>query len=99
MRDADPYDPSAAPRLALQALLYADGALDPAAAAAFEARLAGDQAARESLRQAVRLSTIFSDDQPARPDPRWRRRARRRLLSRRPASRRLLIGGAVAAAV
>jgi anti-sigma factor RsiW len=99
MRDTGPDDHPAEQRLALQALRYADGALDPAQAAAFEARLAGDQAARETLRQAVRLSALLAADRPARPDPRWRRRARRRLLGRRPALMRMLSGGVLASAV
>src|SRR2546423_14888197 len=55
--------------LPLLALRYAAGELPPAAAAAFEARLAADPAAREALAEAVRLSARALGQTPPAPDP------------------------------
>lgn len=73
MREA--HEPDQA--LVLQALLYAGGELDDRESAAFEARLAEDQSAREALAHAVQLTHTV--EQPARPDPAWRERVRQRL--------------------
>jgi hypothetical protein len=70
--------------LAWLALLYAGGELDPAEAALFEQRLAGDQQAREALAQAALLA--MPPGQPLAPDPAYRQRVHRR-LRRRPWSR------------
>lgn len=51
----DPHDPDDRGLLPWQAFCYLAGDLDPAEAAAFEARLADDQAAREAVAQAVEL--------------------------------------------
>ncbi len=64
--------------LACQALLYAGGELPPAEAAAFEQRLANDQAARDALVLAVGLARPL-DGRPATPDPAYRDRVRKRL--------------------
>jgi anti-sigma factor RsiW len=55
--------------LPLLALRYAAGELAPDQAAAFEARLAADPAAREGLAEAVRLSARALGQQPPTPDP------------------------------
>lgn len=73
MREA--HEPDQA--LVLRALLYAGGELDDSDSAAFEARLAEDQSAREALAHAVQLTHTVK--QPARPDPGWRDRVRQRL--------------------
>lgn len=65
MRDRDlPTD-----GLPLTALRYAAGELPPAEAAAFEVRLAHDQAAREALGEALRLSAAALDRPAPAPDP------------------------------
>ncbi|MBX9580133.1 MAG: hypothetical protein K2X87_07470, partial [Gemmataceae bacterium] len=58
-------EPTADP-LALEALAlrYAAGRLSPAAAAAFEARLETDQAARDALAEAVQLSAAALGQEP-----------------------------------
>ena len=80
MRDPAPPDP-----LALQAtaLRYAAGDLPPAEATAFEDRLAADQAAREALAEAVRLSAAALGQSPPRPDRSVRDLVRDRLSARR----------------
>jgi len=65
--------------LVLKAMLYAAGELDPDESAAFELRLAEDQAARDALCQAVELTQL--DD--AGPDPAYRSQVRHRLRMRR----------------
>ena len=86
MRDVDPgagprHDPGErpAPPLPALALLYAAGELDGDGAAAFENRLAEDQAAREVLAQAVHLARSLAGHQPPTPDPAYRAEVRRRL--------------------
>jgi hypothetical protein len=64
--------------LAGQALLYAGGELSDADAAAFEHRLAADQAVRDALVQAVQLAQPLHG-RPASPDPDYRRAVRQRL--------------------
>src|SRR5213080_840229 len=86
MRDApDPPD-SGEPcePLAFQALLYASEGLAEADAAAFERRLAEDQAAREALAQAVPLALALRGQAVSSPNPVYRSRVRRRLLPRPP---------------
>lgn len=67
--------------LALQAtaLRYAAGELPPVDSAAFEARLAGDQDAREALAEAVRLSAAALGQDPPAPDRTFRAMIRERL--------------------
>jgi hypothetical protein len=65
--------------LTLQALLYADGALNDADAAHFERRLAHEQSAREALGEAVQLSSVLRGQPVAVPRTGWRARVRRRL--------------------
>lgn len=67
--------------MALQgtALRYAARDLSPGAAAAFEARLAGDQDAREALAEAVRLSAAALGQAPPEPDRSFRALIRERL--------------------
>src|SRR5262245_49426408 len=67
--------------LAALALLYACGEMDEPAAAAFERRLGEDQAAREALCQAVELNRDLAGLAALAPDPAYRGRVRRRLLS------------------
>jgi hypothetical protein len=55
--------------LPLTALRYAAGDLPAAAAAAFEDRLAHDQAAQEALGEAIRLSAAALDRPALAPDP------------------------------
>jgi anti-sigma factor RsiW len=69
--------------LPLLALRYAAGELAPDRAAAFEARLAADPAAREALAEAVRLSARALGQPPPAPDPLTRSAIRERL---RPAA-------------
>lgn len=66
----------------LQAFLYASGELDPTEAAAFEARLGSDQAAREALCQAVQLTQTLAHQAPLLPDPSYRGEVRLRLRRR-----------------
>lgn len=76
MRESDfPED------LALLALLYSSGELEGDEAAAFEARLAVDQEARDALAQAVQLSLTAAGERCA-PDATWREETKRRLLQR-----------------
>jgi hypothetical protein len=72
--------------LSLQAfaLRYAAGDLAPAEAAAFEARLAADQAARDALAEAVRLSAAALGQRPPAPDESFRALIRERLRSAVP---------------
>jgi hypothetical protein len=63
----DPVPPT--DDLPLTALRYAAGELPAASAAAFEARLADDQAAREALGEAIRLSAAALDRPAPDPDP------------------------------
>ena len=71
--------PSPTDDLALTALRYAAGELPAAEAAAFEARLAADQAAREALGEAIRLSAAALDRPAPAPDPLSARRSGTRL--------------------
>jgi hypothetical protein len=82
-------DPAISPDPTLQgvALRYAAGDLPPAAAAAFEARLAADPAARDALAEAVRLSAAALGQEPPAPDRSFRALVRDRL---RPGRWRLL---------
>jgi anti-sigma-K factor RskA len=70
------------------ARLYAAGELDESAAAAFECRLADDQAARDALCAAVRDREVTADPCGPVPDPRYRERVRQRL--HKPAWRRVV---------
>ncbi len=95
--------------LSLTALRYAARELTPAEAAAFEDRLATDQAARESLGEAIRLSAAALHQPAPAPDPLVREAVRdalrpallSRLFPRRPYRGHPLawavLGGAVAA--
>jgi anti-sigma factor RsiW len=85
MRDAPGAHDSEEPRqpLAVQALLYASGGLAEADAAAFERRLAEDQASREALAQAVPLALALRGQAVSPPNPAYRARVRQRLLPRR----------------
>src|SRR5262245_58228372 len=85
MRDAPDAHDSGEPcqALAVQALLYASGGLAEAEAAAFERRLAEDQASREALAQAVPLALALRGQAVSPPNPAYRTRVRQRLLPRR----------------
>lgn len=74
---SDPYPDD----LALRALLYSSGELEGEEAAAFEARLAVDQEARDALAQAVELTLTAAGERRA-PDAEWREETRARLLQR-----------------
>lgn len=65
--------------LEAQALHYAAGVLSPVEEAAFEARLADDQAARDALAEAVRLSAAALGQAPPAPDRSFRGLIRERL--------------------
>jgi hypothetical protein len=65
--------------LALLALRYAAGELDPAGVELFEARLGADQSARDALAEAVRLSAAASGVPVPAPDPLVREAARERI--------------------
>ncbi len=82
------------PTLQAIALRYAAGDLGPDEAAAFEARLATDQEARDALSEAVRLSAAALGQEPPTPSPSLRSAVRDRLLGRSPAwfARRLYRG-------
>ncbi|MBA4064156.1 MAG: hypothetical protein C0501_10670 [Isosphaera sp.] len=67
------------PALQTTALRYAAGDLPPAEAAAFEGRLAADQAAREALGEAVRLSAAALGQAPPSPHRSYRALIRERL--------------------
>lgn len=71
-------EPSA-PSLDTVALRYAARDLPPAEAAAFEARLAADQDAREALAEAVRLSAAALGQEPPAPHQSFRSLIRERL--------------------
>jgi hypothetical protein len=75
----DPTGPPADAELSLTALRYAAGDMPPADAEAFEARLGTDQAAREALAEAVRLSAAASGAPVPTPDPLVRLAAAERL--------------------
>lgn len=108
------YDPTTRPadaELAVTALRYAAGDMDALEAEGFEIRLADDQAARDALAEAVRLSAAASGAPAPVPDPlRKRAVAERlhptwlsRLFPRRPYRGHPLVwaglGGGIAAAV
>lgn len=65
--------------LAVTALRYAAGAMPPAEAEAFEARLGDDQVARDALAEAVRLSAAASGAPAPTPDPLVRQAVAERL--------------------
>jgi anti-sigma-K factor RskA len=69
------------------ALLYASGVLEDKAAAAFEQRLGEDQAARETLCQAVQLLHVLCLQPAVEPNPAYREEVRRRLRQQRPRNR------------
>jgi hypothetical protein len=71
-----------APDDLFQALRYAAGELAGPDSAAFERRLAGEQAAREALCRAVELAHGLTGEPPLAPRPEYRQRARRRLQPR-----------------
>ena len=77
MNPHDPPRPSAG--LAHEALLYASGELDAAAARAFEQRLAEEPLVQDALVKAVQLSQLLTRG-PLRPDPAYRDRVRSRVL-------------------
>lgn len=76
-----PEAPTRTDPLALQAtaLRYAAGELPPPECEAFEARLAGDQDARDALAEAVRLSAAALGQEPPAPDHTFRALIRERL--------------------
>jgi hypothetical protein len=78
----DRPDPETDDRLALQALLYAGGALPPAEARAFEALLGQDQHAREALGLAAQVVHTADPDADVLPDASYRRRLRQRFAPR-----------------
>jgi hypothetical protein len=67
------------PTLQATALRYAAGDLSPDEVAAFEARLAEDQDARDALAEAVRLSAAAIGQKPPAPHPSFRTAIRARL--------------------
>ncbi|VTU01183.1 unnamed protein product [Gemmataceae bacterium] len=73
------------PALQAAALRYAAGDLSPGEAAAFEARLAGDQDARDALSEAVRLSAACLGQAPPEPHASFRAAIRERLAGWCPA--------------
>ncbi len=111
MLDATTTRPPADAELSVTALRYAAGAMPPAEAEAFEARLADDQSARDALAEAVRLSAAASGAPAPTPDPLVRRAVAERLhptwlsrlFPRRPYRGHpavwAVLGGGVAAAV
>jgi hypothetical protein len=84
MRDAPTAPPRAEEPLALQALAlrYAAGDLPPGEVEAFEVRLATEQAARDALAEAVRLSAAALGQAPPSPDQSFRAMIRERLSGR-----------------
>jgi hypothetical protein len=80
---------SAADELTSLALLYSTGELDEVETAAFERRLAEDQAARDALCQAVEMNLTLTGEAPSAPDPAYRQRVRQRLHQRRRHLRKL----------
>lgn len=78
MRDGDGPDRP----LPVMARRYAEGEMDATEAAAFEERLAGDQAARDALCQAVQHSRVLAALAPSTPHPGYRERVRARLGNR-----------------
>lgn len=70
------------PSLQTTALRYAAGDLAPDEASAFESRLAEDQAARDALSEAVRLSAKAIGQKPPAPHPSLRAVIRERLSLR-----------------
>ncbi|MBV9946551.1 MAG: hypothetical protein JOZ69_06865 [Myxococcales bacterium] len=89
------------PTLPGTALRYAAGDLPPDEVAAFEARLADDQDARDALAEAVRLSAAAIGQQSPAPHPSFRAAIRARLNLRAYRGHPFAwvgLGGAVAAA-
>ena len=84
--------------LDMQALHYASGDMTPAETAAFEARLANDQPARDAL---VAATELLYPSEHQQPDPRYRDVVRLRLQARPRKGRPLLwlLTGAAAASV
>src|SRR5215470_11557103 len=87
------------PTLQTTALRYAAGDLSPAEVAAFEARLAEDQDARDALAEAVRLSAAAIGQEPPAPHPSFRAAIRARLNLRAYRGHPLAWVGAGATAV
>jgi hypothetical protein len=87
------------PDLQGTALRYAAGDLSPAEASAFEARLADDQAARDALAEAVRLSAQAIGQAPPAPRASVRAALRHRLSLRAYRGSPLAWSGLGAAAV
>jgi anti-sigma-K factor RskA len=74
-----PENRHAEPSDAALAFLYVSGELPDAEVEAFETRLAGDQALRDILCQAVQLLHTLQGDTPLAPRPAYRLRVRQRL--------------------
>lgn len=87
------------PLLHSTALRYAANDLAPPEAAAFEARLADDQDARDALAEAVRLSAAAVGQRPPEPDPAVRAASRARLALAAQRFRPLAWAGLGAAAL
>lgn len=87
------------PALQATALRYAAGDLAPADAAAFEARLADDQDARDALGEAVRLSAAALGQVDPEPHPSVRALLRARLSWTRARGLAWAAGGAAVVAV
>lgn len=87
------------PALQATALRYAAGDLTPAEAGAFEERLADDQAARDALSEAVRLSAAALGQKPPCPHPAFRAVLRARLGWERYRRRPIAWAGTGVAAV
>jgi hypothetical protein len=110
MRDCTTHPPADA-ELAVTALRYAAGDMDSLEAEGFEIRLADDQAARDALAEAVRLSAAASGAPTPTPDPLRKQAVTERLhptlfsrlFPRRPYRGHPLVwaglGGGIAAAV
>jgi hypothetical protein len=88
------HEPSNGAPLSLEslALRFAARDLPPPEAEAFEARLAGDQSARDALAEAVRLSAAALGQEPPRPDRSFRAVIRARLRGARWLTRRAYRG-------
>jgi hypothetical protein len=82
---SESHGPPAEPTLQATALRYAAGDLTPLEAAAFEARLAHDQEARDALGEAVRLSAAALGQAPPEPHRSFRAAIRERLVGWCPA--------------
>lgn len=87
------------PALQATALRYAAGDLNPDEAAAFEARLADDQDARDALAEAVRLSAAAIGQSAPKPHASFRATLRARMTWERYQGRPLAWAGAGAAVV